>query len=298
MRQYILFFLCIPFFTQGQDSGYKDFPNLGISFTIPNGWVGQENESGYAMGSYTEPGIILVLPHQTGNFEQLKEEARQGIEDDQGTSLVLQGEIRDFLSNGIQADYQGSISFQPAKAHAVGLINPHGAGITIIAMTTTDQFSAVHQNLVEEIARSVKFVEVEVKESSSQWSDMLKNARLTYMNSYSSSSGSYDGYSTGGGYSDKIEIDLCAKGYFNHSSSSSMSFDTGGGFGSSHDSGQGSGTWKVIVNASGQDVLQLNFYSGEVYEYVLSLQDNKTYLNDRRYFRTYGTVADDGPDCF
>jgi hypothetical protein len=212
--------------------------------------------------------------------------------------LILKGEINNFSSSAIEAEYQGTISFQPARAHAVGLINPHGTGLTIIAMTTAEQYSELHSNLVREIARSVRFVKVEVKESSSQWGEMLKNAKLTYMHTYSSNSGSYGGYTTGGGFSDKVEIDLCAKGYFNHSSSSSMSFDTGGGFGSSHDSGQGSGTWKVILNASGQDVLQLSFYSGQVYEYVLSLQDNKTYLNDQRYFRTYGTVADDGPDCF
>ena len=77
-----------------------------------------------------------------------------------------------------------------------------------------------------------------------------------------------------------------------------MSFDSGGGFGSSHDSGQGAGKWSVIVNGQGQDVLQLSFYNGQVYEYVLSYEDKKTFLNGRRYFRTYGTVADDGPDCF
>ena len=35
---------------QGQESGNKEFPSLGISFTIPTGWVGQENESGYRDG--------------------------------------------------------------------------------------------------------------------------------------------------------------------------------------------------------------------------------------------------------
>jgi hypothetical protein len=290
--------LLLPVLVHAQDSGQKDFPNLGISFTIPSGWVGQENQSGYLMGSYTDPGIILVMPHQTKDLNQLKGEATQGVHDDQGTSLMPDGPVQDFSNNGIEAFYQGTVGYQPAKAYAVGLINQYGTGVTIIAMTTTDQFSELHKNLAREVAGSVHFSKPVITESKSGWGDMLKNARLTYMHSYSSNTGSYGGYTTGGGFSDKEVIDLCAQGYFNHSSSSSLSIDTGGAFGHSSDSGQGSGTWKVIVNTQGQDVLQLNFYNGEVYEYVLSLEDNKTFLNGRRFFRTYGTTADDGPSCY
>jgi hypothetical protein len=298
MKSFAFVFVLLPILLTAQDSGTKEFPNLGITFTIPEGWVGQENEVGYIMGSYTDPGIILIMTHQTQDLDQLKMEAQQGVQDNEGTSLSVEGTIVNFSTSGIQAFYQGTVGYQPAKAFAVGLINPHGTGVTVIAMTTVELFKDLHKNLATQIAKSVKFSAPVVIESKSEWGNLLKNARLTYMNSYYSSSGSVDGYSTGGGYSDKIEIDLCAQGYFNHSSASSMSFDTGGGFGSSHDSDAGAGKWKVVVNAQGQDVLQLNFYNGEVYEYILSLQDNKTYLNDRRYFRTYGTTANDGPNCF
>ncbi len=118
------------------------------------------------------------------------------------------------------------------------------------------------------------------------------------MNSYYSSGGSYGGYSTGGGYSDKEIIDLCAQGYFNFSSSNSMSFDTGGGFGSSNSSDKGAGKWIVVNDAQGQDILELTYYNGKVQNYTLTVDGTKTMLNGYRYFRTYGTVADDGPDCF
>ncbi|NND32888.1 MAG: hypothetical protein HKN76_09875 [Saprospiraceae bacterium] len=297
MRLLSLLAIFLPISLIAQDSGRKDFPNLGISFQIPDGWVGQENEAGYVMGSYTDPGIILMTAHQTQNLDQLRVEAQQGLHDNEGTSLSVDGEISKFSSNGLQALYQGSVGFQPAKAFAIGLVNPNGSGVSIIGMSTIDQFSDKHREVVTQIASSVKFSKVTVVESKSEWGNLLQNARLTYMNSYYSSGGSYGGYSTGGGYSDKEIIDLCAQGYFNHSSNSSMAFDTGGGFGSSFDQNAGAGKWKVIVNNQGQDVLQLNFYNGEVYEYVLSLQDNKTYLNDRRFFRTYGNVTDDGPNC-
>lgn len=298
MKTILFTLMVLPVLLQSQDSGQKDFPSLGISLTIPSGWLGQENEAGYVMGSHSDPGLILIMPHQTQDLEQLKLEASQGVADNEGTSLMLDGDIQSFSSTGIEASYQGTVGYHGAKAYAVGLINPYGTGLTIIAMTTTDQFTDLHKNLAREVARSVQFTKIEVQESTSGWGDMLKNARLTYMHTYSSGTGSYGGYTTGGGFSDKEVIDLCAQGFFNHSSSSSMSIDTGGAFGHSSNSGQGSGTWKVIVNAQGQDVLQLNFYNGQVYEYALSLEDNKTYLNGTRYFRTYGTTTDDGPNCF
>lgn len=298
MKSLIITLLFLPMLLIAQESGHKDFPNLGISFDIPSGWVGQENEIGYLLGSYTDPGIILMMPHQTKNLDQLRSEALQGVADNQGTNLMIDGEISDYASNGIQALYHGTVNFQPAKAYAVGLVNPQGTGVTIIAMTTSDKYSDNYEALAKKVASTVKFSKVEVKESTGGWVETLNNARLTYMHSYNSGSGSYDGYITGGGYSDKEQIDLCAQGYFKYSSSSSMSFDSGGGFGSSHDSGQGAGKWKVVVNPQNQDVLQLNFYNGQVYEYVLSYEDKKTFLNGKRYFRTYGTVTDDGPDCF
>lgn len=298
MKNLIITLLFFPILLAAQETGHRDYPNLGISFDIPEGWIGQENATGYVMGSQTEAGIVVMMPHQARDINQLKLEAQQGVADNQGTNLALSGEIEDFTKQGLQGLYQGTVNFQPAKAYAVGLINPYGTGVTVIAMTTADQFTETYKDLARKVASSVKFCKIEIKESDSEWGEILKNARLTYMNSYNSGGGSYDGYLTGGGYSDKEQIDLCAQGYFKYQSSSTMSFDSGGGFGSSHDSGQGAGTWKVIVNTQGQDVLQLNFYNGEVYEYALSLEDKKTYLNGKRFFRTYGTITDDGPDCF
>lgn len=108
------------------------------------------------------------------------------------------------------------------------------------------------------------------------------------MDSYSSSGPSYDGYSTGGGYSSETQIHLCAQGYFKFKSSSSVSIATGGAFGSSSGNKKGDGSWEITGNAQGQAVLKLNFNNGQVHEYILTYEDNKTFLNGERYFFTYG----------
>ncbi|NND08382.1 MAG: hypothetical protein HKN87_18540 [Saprospiraceae bacterium] len=301
MRNYITFIviliLTLPALL-AQETGSKSFPSLGIAFTIPNGWVGQETESGYLMGSHTVPGLLMVLPHQTQTLDQLKQEAEQGLVDNEGTSLILDGSVTEFGNAGLQAAFTGTLGGQSAKAFVTSLLNKGGTGVTIMAATAPNEFTDAHKTLVGQLAQTVQFSEVVKPKADGEWSEKLKNARLTYMNSYYSSGASYGGYSTGGGYSDKEVIDLCAQGYFLHSSTSSMSFDTGGGFGSSHDGSKGAGSWTVINNSDHQPVLQLTFHNGDIHEYVITTEGSKTFLNGARYYRTYGTYADDGPDCF
>ncbi len=111
------------------------------------------------MGSDNIPGAILLLPHQTNSLEELKAKAKQGLVEE-GVMLQLDGEVQTFGSTGIQANYQGVINFQPDRAFAVSLINPHASGLTIVAMTNAAQFSAEHRELVKAVGQSVVFEKV------------------------------------------------------------------------------------------------------------------------------------------
>ncbi len=114
----------------------------------------------------------------------------------------------------------------------------------------------------------------------------------------STSSYSYSSeYTSGGGSNSEEIIHLCAAGHFNFSSSSFISVDASGSSAYSNNEGGGSGTWTVIGNANGEPVLQLKFNDGKINEYIITESDSKTFLNGYRYFRTYGTTTDDGPNC-
>ena len=272
-----------------QKTGRVDYKTLGISFTIPDGWVGQETEASFIMGSNTVAGFILLIPNGITSMSAMEMEARKGISEENGTFLQLDGELEKINNNTIGGEYKGLIEWSKCKAFMIGKVNPFGNGVTVLAATTSQLYSAEYKKLAKQVAASIQFSKPVLPEVSKQWSETLKNARLTYMNTVSS----YDG-----GFSDKIVIDLCAQGYFRHSSNSSMAFDTDAGFGSSHANDKGAGTWKVTANAAGQAVLQLNFNDGSISEYVITLEDGKTFLNGTRYFRTYGNTRNDGPDCF
>ncbi len=132
-----------------------------------------------------------------------------------------------------------------------------------------------------------------------EWTQLLNNCRLTYMESYNSSSYDYNsGYYSGGGYSIDNKIDLCAKGYFLTQSSNNMTMgsDVVSSYGQSKSSGEG--TWQV-TEQGGTAVLLLHFHDGSSRQYRLGFENGKTFLDGKRWYRT--NYANDGaqyaPNC-
>lgn len=277
--RYFLFLVLwhLSFVAWSQISGKVSLPYAGLEFIIPEGWVGQETESGYLLGSNSEAGAIFLSGHENSSLESLKQEAMRGIQEE-GMILRMEGEPRIVRQNGIAGSYSGSLQGQAVEGYAVGLINPYGGGVSVLVLTTPEMFMERHRQLVDEIAATMRFFQAEKAPIVDEWKQALTNARLTYMESYSSQ---------GDGYSDKVVIELCSAGYFKHSKRYNMGIDTGGASASDHNASQGSGSWDVVQDASGNPVLQLNFSHGEVMGYTLQYVNEKTLLNGRRYFRTY-----------
>lgn len=275
-------------------------PYWGIRFKSPEGWIPQKTPAGYLLGSHTKKGFILVMQHDYTNVEQLRAAASEGLIDENGTALQLSGEVEAFGKQGVAANFEGTVEWQPAKAYAVGLLSPHGGGVTILTAVETGSFSDDYRGYVRAIAQSMVFSKPETPPVAEGWKQKLNGARLTYMDSYYS--GGVDGSYVGA--SEKEIIDLCPQGYFNFSGHSSLAVDggTGGGYNASGFSGgnkQGSGTWEV-VHRGNETVLTLRFHNGQVSEYTVTEEDGKTFLNGRRYFRTYANspVESGRPQCW
>lgn len=276
-----------------QQTGKVDYPNLGISFTIPDGWVGQETDGGFMVGHYTIPGLILLSPHEVRTLEDMKREASMGMSDGVTIDLRLSAAIKTLAANAISAEYTGTIQGQSARAVAIGLINTEGSGVNIIAMSTTGEFSPALETAAMDIYRSLVLKKADTGDLIRQWKDGLANSRLTYMESYNSTP-SYDG-GIGGGMNSKTVIDLCREGYFNYSSQGSISLGGDGISGSSSGSNRGNGTWSIEAQ-TGEAVLVLRFHNGEVKSYSLDYRDDKVFLNGTRFFRT--TSGEYAPACY
>lgn len=282
----LLFILCYQS-VFSQKMGEVDYPYMGIKFTIPTEWKGEESGDGFLIVSDTQPGLVFMVAHEVNDLDILKQEAEAGIQEE-GVVLRKSSEFDEVGKGGVGAEFEGIIQGQQVKAYVVGIINPFGYGVSIISATTTTMYSEVYKKLARQIAMSIQFSEPTEAPVTQEWREALKGAKLTYMNSnYSSGGVSVGGYSTYSGYSSHSEITLCPSGNFSYYSSNSFSVDTGGGFANSAGNKDGRGKWEVTNNGKGEPVLKLLFNNGRAHSYQLSYKDKKTYLNDTRYFRTY-----------
>lgn len=292
---FILFAICWLSTGFSQATGKIDYKQLGLSFEIPAGWVGQETQMGYMMGSNTIPGVILILPHdQPYALAQIKQQAMEGLNEGNGTVLNLSGQLSDLGKHSVGGLFSGTLEWQPAKAYIIGMHNPYGLGMTIVAVTTAEHFNDKYQQYAQTVMNSIQFRKPESKEDIGEWKTWMKNVKLTYMDSYSSVSPGVDGM-TGGGYSLKKGIDLCGKGYFIYYGSSSFNVGSDNSSAYDHSTSNGNGTWDVIVGQTGQPTLLLKFNNGETASYTLTYEDSKLYLDGVRYFRT--TQGEYAPSC-
>lgn len=299
---FFLFLLSTPLVT-AQATGTVNYNNLGLSFTIPDGWVGQETQIGYLMGSNTVPGMVLLIPHdQPYTVSEIENQLKAGIQDMNGTNLQLTGDITAF-GNGAGGEFSGTMESQPVKAFIIGVQNPHGNGLSIVAVTTPEHFGAQYQSLAQEVMGDVVFSKVAQNtasqnaskgESIEEWKAWMQNVKLTYMESYSSISSGVSGM-TGGGYSFSKEIDLCGEGYFKYYGNSSISIGSDVSSGLSGSSNRGNGTWDIRRSSNGHPELVLNFNNGNTTSYVLTYEDTELYLDGTRYFRTF--KGDYAPSC-
>jgi len=264
--------------SQEQLTGKINERYLGITFIIPEKWAAYKTDIGYLMVSEAQKGFILVMQHGYNSVNDLRGAAREVIADDSGTLLQPEGDPEVIGNSGLGMHYSGYVEYQQAKAYAVGLVSPHGGGVTILTAVEPQTFSQKYIDLVKTIAQGVEFSKPEIPPVVDQWKNSLSGMRLTYMHTYSSG--------TSGGFSDRIVIDLCPNKSFSYSSSHNLSIDTGGAYGYNHGKDGGAGSWDII-SVNGQPALQLSFNDGSVRQHMISLENNTFYLDNRRYFRTH-----------
>jgi hypothetical protein len=283
---------------RAQLSGQVDLAELGIAFTIPDKWVGQLTDEAFVMGGLEEPGLILMIQHHYRTLDEVRAEARKGI-DEGPIKLSPAGEMAAIGDRALGGEFRGTIEGTPARVYLVGVLNPHGDGVSVMALTDEANFSPRYEQLARQVAASLVFSKVEATPAVQQAQQLLTNTRLSFRESYSSSpSSGGGGYSSYGGYSIRRHIDLCPGQRFRSSDSSQVNVDTGGAYGYGRGGGEGAGTWSVVPQGAGGTALELRFDDGTVRRYALSFQDGKTFLDGERYFRIgAGDPHGNGPQC-
>ncbi len=262
---------------------HVELQELGLSFDIPSGWVGQMSEDAIIMGHHHMPGMMIVFENPSRNSEEMIQAAKQGIQEP-GIQLLPAGQIKKVNQMRIEGRFQGSFQNNQVTAFAIGMIDGMGKGLSVFIITAQNQFSDQHVQAVQQLANSVQFFQAQDSPTTLKWKQHLMGNQLIYMNTQGGSdySGGYSGTST------THTIDLCHNGQFSQYNNSHASFSHGesvaGGMGHVNSNGNQQGTYEIYTLA-GESVLALEFSNGSSTEYDLSVSaENHTMLDDTRYF--------------
>ncbi|MCW5518630.1 hypothetical protein J1N09_02180 [Aureitalea sp. L0-47] len=267
-----------------------DLPDFGLSFTIPEGWTGGEQDDYIVLGHQSIPGLMVLSENSSADAKSLKQLAMQGLRDS-GIDFQPKEEFNLISDSRVEGIYEGNFNGSQATAYAIGLINGYGKGMNIMVITETSVYSEQHQNEARKLANSVKFYQAKDSDATLQWKAKITGRQLKYMNtdSNSDSSGGFSSTST-----TRI-INLCTNGqftyYFNSDSSYAVGdpvdgMSTGNQIGSGvlESTNENTGSYK-IYSAGRTSYLELNFADDTVKEFELGTdREDFITLDGTRYF--------------
>jgi hypothetical protein len=265
-----------------------DDPRWGLRFRIPPGWeLGQQEEGSWVLVSATVPGALVVSELEVHSLDELRRVVAGEIVD-QGIRLTPGGGSEPVGSAGLGVEVTGTLGDAPVQGYAVGVVSPHGPGLTILAVTEPGRYEPAHREAARLLGESVVFRAPAVAGGAlgepvgenGWWHAQLAGQRLVRLGR----SGT-----TGGGSQNRTTVTLCRDGRGGYLYTYSMAMDVGGVFGNSSQRDEGEGRWEVVVRG-GQPLLVMRFHDGTVYEWTLSMENDRIHLDGRQYLR-------DGHSC-
>jgi len=279
-----LFFIPIFNILQAQQlqTGIVQYPEYGIQFTIPEGWVGQELEESYAMQSKQGKGLMLLTLTPVRNMSDLKREFSKPITE---SGMILNPiETLKVYNDYVTRYYTGTIDGTKVKALGLGQLNRYGHSITMAVITEIDGFLDTHKTALFSLKNSLKLKQPKVNESfnAATCTRALGGKTLKHQKN-AFSPGGVGGVS--GSYSSTRIINLCPSGAFTYHGGSNVSVESENAHGHSGGTEDNQGNWE-FKDEAGEVHLYLHYNNGESRYYVVT-QGKKggTYLDGIRYYR-------------
>jgi hypothetical protein len=98
-------------------------PSWSFTFRLPTGWKHQKGGQGATLGHDTIPGLILVLPHDAANLQELQGGMQRGFHEEH-IGLMLAGRLQAAGTNALAGEYTGVAQGGPVRARGIGVLGP------------------------------------------------------------------------------------------------------------------------------------------------------------------------------
>ena len=257
----------------------------GFAFTAPTGWtLLDQGAEGALFVSADQSSYLLIEPHELTGRDELARAARRGYQSS-GVVLTAAADPTPY-GDGVAVEMQGHVQGQEARAHAIGLLSPHGGGAIVLIAVGQAQWSAAAARAAEAVAASFEFFASAAAPAVADldWATKLAGHCVAYMSSSGSTGNAVGGFATGSFTSDSAKLYLYPDGSFQSGASHSASFDAGVGFGNVASAGAQAGQW-AVESEPGRDVLQLRNSDGSTGAYELTTNERgHTFLDGDRWF--------------
>ena len=259
-----------------------EYPSLGLAFSIPGGFYGEETVSGYSMVDNVNYRYLLIKPHGAKNmdaFDQYLDQSRLKIDDYTFYFNTPREHVDDkVFGKAFSAMGDKGYNF---NGYAIILMNDQGQGMSVIAMTPQTTPNVSPKNLAMSLYRSVSLSAPVRDEKLEKWTRDLQNKYLIGISShYFGDSGSE--FSSGG--DTQSEIWLCGNGTGKYKFKSSWSGSSSTGFtGYSTSANEIYGQWSLFYNLQSKPVLRIMDDKGNVMQFLVYYDGRTLTLNGAKF---------------
>lgn len=257
---------------------------LGISFILPQGWLGAYKQEGeqavVVLGSNTVEGLGLVIFMKN----QTPAQVMQSLNDTQD------------LGDGVVLELAGAPHTQGSRVTARYLNHQYvGRALALLGSKNhviyfyagPQKNEQLYGQLLEALAGSTRFQAPAPKPATpapaptglaKQWTQFLSGMMLRYLSSYNSGGG-------GGGMSTDKTLHFCSDGSFAFLNNSLTTMNVDGATASSGGNNRYLGRWRIESAGQAEATLLLSYEGGQVERVRLNYDGQKTFLNGVRWFR-------------
>ena len=239
---------------------------LGVSFTLPQGWIGAMQDSYFIIGSNTEPGVIILGADRMTGSEAVSFLSSQ---QDLGGGYILAptGAPRQD-GNAVSVDCVVTNGMQTLQGQVRAVLGGHGIGVAIIAVAPDAESIKRTAAAIEQSITLAEPVLPEPGELEGPWVQQLAGVQIVR-------------FYHGSGYSEKEYYNFCPDGSFYRV------FEAGGvtpNVGSGAFLDENGGKWSVSGPLS-SGTIHLHYQNGNVQALRVALESGGLMVNGDRWLR-------------